>query len=59
MASSPVAWLDVSGVHTVTAHDGSFDSSAIYPWETFALPPGGYPHFCDYHRSMQGPLVVT
>lgn len=62
-----VAWVAGDDEHTVTARDGSFDSSPRglmnqgdeFRWR-FRLP-GQYPYFCRVHgsRGMQGMIVVT
>jgi plastocyanin len=62
-----VVWLAGDDDHTVTARDGSFDSSARgvmaagdeFRWR-FRVP-GQYPYFCRIHgsRGMQGVVVVT
>lgn len=56
-----VTWTDVSGVHTVTATDGSFDSGPLEPGQTFraTLASGAYPYVCAFHPSMRGTLVVV
>ena len=62
-----VVWEAADGRHTVTARDGSFDSSSRgamaegdeYRWR-FRIP-GTYAYFCRVHRSqgMQGTVVVV
>jgi plastocyanin len=48
--------------HTVTADDGSFDSSVLSGGEVFRLIPdrrGDFPYFCTLHPFMRGTLRVT
>jgi plastocyanin len=62
-----VAWAAEDDDHTVTARDGSFDSSDRglmasgddFRWRFRA--PGTYPYFCRVHgnRGMQGVIVVV
>jgi len=62
-----VVWLAGDDDHTVTARDGSFDSSPRglmgegdeFRWR-FRVP-GEYPYYCRIHgnRGMQGVIVVT
>jgi plastocyanin len=62
-----VVWLAGDDDHTVTARDGSFDSSPRglmaqgdeFRWR-FRVP-GDYPYYCRVHgnRGMQGEIVVT
>jgi plastocyanin len=49
-------------VHTVTADDGSFDSSVLSQGEVFRLVPdhaGTFPYFCSVHPFMRGTLNVA
>ena len=48
--------------HTVTARDGTFDSSILNSGQTWTgtfSTPGTYPFFCTLHPDMVGTLVVT
>ncbi len=60
---SPVVWINGDEVaHTVTADDGSFDSSVLSRGEVFRLVPdrrGNFPYFCSLHPFMRGTLRVT
>jgi plastocyanin len=66
-AGSPVTWANSSAfVHTVTADDGTFDSSDVTAGSTFQMiftAPGTYPYYCQYHggpggSGMSGLIVV-
>ena len=58
-----LVWTNDDAVlHTVTADDGSFDSSTFGQGQTFALTPeraGIFPYFCEIHPFMRGTLRVT
>jgi plastocyanin len=60
---TPVVWTNEDGVlHTVTAEDGSFDSSTFGEGRTFRLTPdraGTFPYICAVHPFMHGTLRVT
>lgn len=46
-------------VHTVTARNGTFDSTDIAAgasWRTEVPRPGGFDYFCLYHPTMEGSL---
>lgn len=60
-AGEPVVWRDVSGIHTVTATDGSFHSGQLRPGETFTrtFEAGTYAYACQIHPTMRGVLVVS
>lgn len=48
--------------HTWTAEDGTFDSGAIGPDESFEFTftePGTFSYFCNFHPSMTGQITVT
>jgi plastocyanin len=48
--------------HTWTAEDGTFDSGAISPDDTFEFTfttAGEFAYFCNFHPSMTGTIVVT
>jgi len=48
--------------HTWTALDGTFDSSALGPGDTFEFTfteAGTYDYQCNFHPSMTGTIVVT
>jgi plastocyanin len=48
--------------HTWSAQDGTFDSGAIAPGETFEFTftdAGEFAYFCNFHPSMTGTIVVT
>lgn len=59
-----VQWTNADTMaHTVTADDGSFDSGAIPPGQTYSRTfnaPGTYPYFCTIHgkASMSGTVIV-
>jgi len=58
-----VAWTNADRVpHTVTALDGSFDSSIFDPGSSFTQTfntPGAFPYQCLLHPAMQGEVIVT
>lgn len=60
-SGASVTWTDVSGVHTATAQDGSFDSGPLFPGDSYTvtLPPGAYVYTCAIHPGMRGLLVVA
>ncbi len=48
--------------HTWTSEDGTFDSSAIAPGDSFEFTfteAGEFAYFCNFHPSMTGTIVVT
>ena len=57
-----VTWTNAdSAGHTVTADDGSFDSSTMSGGTTFSqtfATAGSYPYHCAIHSSMKGTIVV-
>ena len=57
-----VTWTNNDSVaHTVTADDGSFDSSAIDSGKTFSFTftdAGTYSYHCDFHPNMTATIVV-
>jgi plastocyanin len=57
-----VTWTnDDSVTHTVTAADGSFDSSSLAPGQGFSYTfttPGTYAYHCSIHPFMTGEVVV-
>ena len=47
--------------HTVTATDGSFDSSGLAQGDTFShkfIKPGTYQYYCKVHPMMRGSVTV-
>jgi plastocyanin len=60
--NNTVYWTNEdSGVHTVTAVGGTFDSGDLNPGNTFAwtfTTPGTYPYHCTIHTWMTGTVVV-
>lgn len=62
VSGGKVTWTGVSGLHTVTAADGSFNSGDLGVGETFTITaagPGVFPYSCLFHASMRGVLVVA
>jgi plastocyanin len=61
-AGETVVWTNRDeALHTVTAADGTFDSSAFARDETFRFAParpGAHPYTCRIHPFMQGTLRV-
>jgi len=61
-AGTTIEWTNRDAVvHTVSADDGTFDSGAIRPGQTWRARfdrPGRYPYFCGPHPFMQGMIVV-
>lgn len=62
-AGRQIVVTNADGVfHTLTARDGSFDTSAIDASGTFTIvapgAPGEYAFYCTIHPSMTGTLVV-
>lgn len=56
-----VKWTDTSGIHTVTADDGSFGSAPLQPGQSFTVTlsaQGVYQYHCAIHASMHGVIVV-
>lgn len=48
--------------HTWSADDGTFDSGALSPGESFEFTfteAGSFAYFCNFHPSMSGTIVVT
>ena len=64
LAGTTVTWVNNgSNVHTISAQDGSFDSGAVAPGQSFAYTfdePGEYAFFCRQHllNGMGGTVVV-
>lgn len=62
-AGTIVTWTNKDGVsHTVSADDGSFDSSALGRGQAFQItvgPPGTHTYFCRIHPFMKATLTVT
>jgi plastocyanin len=60
--NNTITWTNNdSAPHTVTANDGSFDSGAMAPTQTFTFTfdkPGTYTYHCVYHPWMVGTVVV-
>ncbi len=58
-----VTWTNADGAaHTVTADDGSFNSSDIAPGTTFKqtfAKAGTFTYHCAIHKSMTGTVTVT
>lgn len=58
-----LTWTNMdSATHTVTATDGSFDSSALNKGDTFAHTfdqEGNFTYYCSNHANMQGLVVVV
>jgi plastocyanin len=61
-AGTTVTWTNSDSVtHTVTAMDGSFDSSNLEPGQQFSFTfslPGTYTYHCSIHPFMTGQVVV-
>jgi plastocyanin len=61
-AGTTVEWTNRDEmVHTVSADDGSWDSGAIRPgesWRATFTEPGVYPFHCGPHPFMKGVVVV-
>jgi plastocyanin len=59
-SGTTVVWTNEGEMpHTVTAHDGSFDSGTLYPGESYQVTfyePGTYTYQCS--DSMQGSVTV-
>jgi plastocyanin len=51
-----VSWAGITGLHTVTANNGEFDSDRDFAF-TFQQP-GSYPYFCRVHPGMNGTVTV-
>jgi len=62
-AGESVTWVNQERMpHTVTAHDGSFSSSALNAGATFSQTfdkPGEYTYYCQYHPNMKGKVIVS
>ncbi len=58
-----VTWTNADGAtHTVSADDGSFDSSKLGNGDTFTHSfdaVGTFSYHCEIHSSMTGSIVVT
>lgn len=62
VASGGATFTDVSGVHTVTASDGSFDSGPLEPGQAFSpdiVGPAVVQYSCAFHPSMRGVLAIV
>lgn len=57
-----VTWTNLDSVaHTATADDGTFNSNAINPNDSWSFrfdKPGTYVYNCSFHPEMQGTIVV-
>ncbi len=57
-----VTWTNSdSAPHTTTSESGAFDSGNLDAGQSFSFTfttPGTYVYRCDYHREMQGTIVV-
>jgi plastocyanin len=67
-AGTTVVWThDGNRPHTVTADDGSFDSSTLNSSDSFKFTfsePGTYPYYCRFHggpggTGMSGTIIVS
>jgi plastocyanin len=66
-AGSEVIWENKEGTHTVTADDGSWESSTLTAGQTYSHKfdkPGKYPYYCAFHggkggHNMAGVVNVT
>ena len=62
-AGTTVTWTNNDSLtHTVTANDGSFDSSNLKPGQQFSYTfntPGTYSYHCALHPFMSGVVVVV
>jgi len=60
--NSTVVWTNYdSAEHTVTATDGSFNSGAIQPGQTYShtfTSPGTFSYYCVIHPWMKGTVIV-
>jgi plastocyanin len=53
---------DDTATHTWSAEDGTFDSGALAPGDSFEFTfteAGEFAYFCNFHPSMQGTITVT
>jgi plastocyanin len=53
---------DDTTTHTWSAEDGTFDSGALAPGDSFEFTfgeAGEFAFFCNFHPSMQGTITVT
>jgi plastocyanin len=62
-AGTVVEWVNGDELmHTVTSHDGAFDSGEIEPGERWRYRfdrPGRFPYHCTPHPFMRGVVIVT
>lgn len=62
-AGTTVTWINHDAVpHTVTAHDGSFDSGQLAQEQRYSRRfdvPGTYAYHCHPHPTMTGTIVVV
>lgn len=63
ISGTSVTWVNKDfDLHSVTADDGSFDSSTVSPEGSFShtfKKPGVYPYHCIFHQpDMVGKVVV-
>ncbi len=66
-AGDTVTWTRTSGLHSVTADDGSFEQPLGSAWESFSHQfniPGEYLYFCSLHGGpdgigMSGKVIVV
>jgi plastocyanin len=62
VGTTVVVTNDDSASHTWTSTDGSFDSGAIAPGESFEFTftePGTFEYVCNFHPTMTGTITVT
>ena len=61
-AGDRIVWKnDDPFAHTVTSHEGQFDSKEIaagQSWTFRATRKGTFPYICTLHRTMKGTLIV-
>ena len=61
-AGDVVQFSNVSGTHTATALDKSWDTGKMRKGDMVEVTfdqPGEYPYRCIYHRKMTGTIIVT
>jgi len=61
-AGDTVVFTNVSGRHTATALDGSFDTGSLSKGgvgEITVSTKGTYPYRCTFHHSMKGTITVV
>jgi plastocyanin len=61
-AGDTITWTNTgTQVHAITTADGSFDSGALAPGQSFSFSfanPGTYAYVCNPHPWMQGSITV-